>query len=306
MTDNSVLLLIIQIIIPLSIILWFVLKRMNSQVGLLLDVILTVFITGFIIISGRWDIYSIYFQYVIVFIFIIGLLYRIRLFAELDTLPDNDLVSWFLLLGKLIVIVIFGMLNYQIYQGYQFNNDVLNISFPLKNGDYYITEGGNNRILNKYINRKGEHYASDIVKLDFWGMGSQKFNPNSLSDYNIYADTVYSPVDGRIVDVIDTLNNGSPGKKDLNNHLGNYVVIEYLNNLIILSNLKKNSVLVPSDMYVTTGQPIAQVGNTEKGLEPSLHFFAIRGTDVNNITNGYGLPIMTDNDYLIKNSVIHR
>jgi hypothetical protein len=211
-----------------------------------------------------------------------------------------------MVLGKLVVIVILGLLNYQIYQGYQFNNDVLNISFPLKNGDYYITEGGNNRILNKYINRKGEHYASDIVKLNNWGMGARKFNPNSLRDYNIYADTVYSPVDGHIVDVVDTLNSNNPRNNVINKHLGNYVVIEYLNNLIVLSNLKKNSVLVPSGMYVTTGQAIAQVGITGKGLEPALHIFAIQGTDVNNITNGHGIPLMTDNNYLIKNSVINR
>lgn len=54
-----------------------------------------------------------------------------------------------------------------------------------------------------HITYRGAVYAIDIVKLNKYGNRASSVFSRNLTDYEIYADTIYSPCDGRILSTHD-------------------------------------------------------------------------------------------------------
>lgn len=143
------------------------------------------------------------------------------------------------------------------------------LEFPLKNGTYYIT--------NQHDDFQ-EQYAYDITKLDTWGRewNNNFLKPDDLEFYNIFKDTVYSPCNGRVSEVIENCLDHSIGKLDDFKVPSNKIVIQVDNKSIELLHLLNNSVFVNIGDTVTVGQAIALVGNSGMSKYPHLHINAYR------------------------------
>ena len=81
---------------------------------------------------------------------------------------------------------------------------VIELTFPLKGGDYLVVNGGSNININAHLMTldasnprfhayRGQSYGVDIVKLGGWGLRANGLLPPQLSAYNIYGGPIYAP-----------------------------------------------------------------------------------------------------------------
>jgi hypothetical protein len=164
------------------------------------------------------------------------------------------------------------LLNVWIVAGRMTLHKPIQLEFPLKNGTYYILQGGNGGINNFFHSFIPEDkYALDIVKLNSFGNRANGFYPKNLNKYNIFSEPVYSPCNGHVIEVMDTLPDNTPGNVDKMNTYGNYIVIKTAGYRIYLCHLQKNSIQVKTGEIITPHQQIAKVGNSGYTNEPHLH-----------------------------------
>ncbi|MFZ0565464.1 MAG: M23 family metallopeptidase [Chlamydiales bacterium] len=178
----------------------------------------------------------------------------------------------------------------------------INIDFPLKNGDYYIVHGGNSVFTNYHQEVDAQKYALDIVKLNRFGFRCKKLNAQAVDDYNIYGDTIYSPCDGKVIEVVDGYPDLEPSIMDPDHPAGNYLTIEMPSSqtTLLLAHIQKGSFLVKKGDSVSQGQPLCRVGNSGNTGEPHLHIHVIKtGGDL--LFEGEAVPMKFNNRFLVRN-----
>ena len=155
------------------------------------------------------------------------------------------------------------------------NIKTIELSFPLKSGEYYIHQGGVNSVTN-YHRGFWDKYAYDIDKINGWGRTwkNEVFPPDNISLYNIYRDTVYSPCSGTVVEVVEHFKDHGTGKLDDFKDDGNKIVIQKGEYQITLLHLSHNSVLVNEGDFIFEGNPLGLVGNSGRSKIPHLHIHA--------------------------------
>ena len=122
-------------------------------------------------------------------------------------------------------------------------------------------------------------YAIDIIEIGKQGNRATNFLPESLDQYHIFGDAVYSPCSGKVISAVDGLPDNMPPKVDREHTAGNHIVIECKNVQVLLAHLKKGSVKIETGESVKEGQRIGEVGNSGNSDEPHLHIQANRLDD---------------------------
>lgn len=180
------------------------------------------------------------------------------------------------------------------------------LDFPLKDGRYYIVQGGEDITINHHYSIPAQKYALDIVKINQFGFRAKKWIPKKLTDYYIFDSPLYSPMDGTIVEAVDLFNDLIPPETDPDHPGGNYIVIKSKdsNLLIVLAHLKSKSVLVSKGMQVSQGQELARVGNSGNTSEPHLHIHSLLEKTGDSFFNGQGIPMIFDDRFLSRNHVL--
>lgn len=132
------------------------------------------------------------------------------------------------------------------------------------------------------INRNITRYAIDLAPSDTDGKIFKK-SGNTLEDYYGFGQEVFSPANGKVIEVA----NGHPdneinGKlaygffKFINNPKlasGNYIVIDHLNGEVsLLAHLNDGSITVEVGQTVNAGDLIGKIGNSGDSTYPHLHF----------------------------------
>lgn len=181
----------------------------------------------------------------------------------------------------------------------------IDIDFPLKNGDYYILQGGNSLFTNHHREVDAQKYALDILKLNRFGFRCKAWNARALDDYNIYGDVIYSPCDGKVIEIVDSYPDLKPSTMDPEHPAGNYLAIEmpFSQMTVLLAHIQKGSFLVKKGDSVSRGQPLCRVGNSGNTSEPHLHIHVIKtGGDL--LFEGEGVPMKCNNRFLVRNDRI--
>lgn len=133
---------------------------------------------------------------------------------------------------------------------------------PIENATYL---GGREYKTHAYW--PAERYAYDIVK--------EPYNTGSacLSDYGIYGQPVYSPVNGTIVAMNNSDPDIRPNSEQFTSQLGNYVVIkvEKTGTYVLMAHFMKDSIQVEESNFIRVGERIGKVGNSGTSSEPHLH-----------------------------------
>ncbi|MCB1180251.1 MAG: urea transporter, partial [Leptospiraceae bacterium] len=124
----------------------------------------------------------------------------------------------------------------------------------------------------------GKYTHKDLWKesLDFMAIGPndalRKGKSNELSDYFTYQLPVLSPCNGRVVKVVNHLNDNPVGELDTKENWGNLVLLEHTPFLFSqLSHLKKESIMVKEGDYVIAGTKLGLAGNSGRSPEPHIH-----------------------------------
>lgn len=214
--------------------------------------------------------------------------------------------------GKSLNVTLFLFLiflSYQLILIFLPANKVTSVELaPPFKGDWYVFHGGNSALLNHHHFAGSQKFAMDIIIPDDGKLPMERIT--DLQRYKTFGEPMFSPVDGVIVAVKNSLPDQQIGKMDRNNLAGNYIVIKTETNIFILiAHLQSNSVLVEEGDSVRTGQEIAKAGNSGNTTQPHLHIQAMTSADFMD-SNSKPVPIsfkVGDNNprFYKRNDIIH-
>ncbi len=164
-------------------------------------------------------------------------------------------------------------LGYSLYTLYHASNNIMLKNAPLKDWNFVSTGNDGHHV---YENLWG-NFAWDIEKLQNGLTYKAKGEKNS--DYYVWGEDIYSPVDGEVYLVENSLEDYPPEttrKEDLTlRNDGNLVMLKLKGTpfYMVFLHLKKGS--IPSNIKkgykVSAGEKIAQVGNSGRTFLPHLH-----------------------------------
>ena len=144
---------------------------------------------------------------------------------------------------------------------------------PFK-GDWYVFHGGNSALINHHNFSGPQKYAMDIFLPEDGKLPLEQIT--DLQEYETFGQSLYSPVDGVIIAVENSLPDQKIGETDRENLAGNHIIIKTDSDIFLLmAHLQNNSVLVAEGDRVHIGQEIAKIGNSGNTSQPHLHIHAL-------------------------------
>ncbi|MFQ5583955.1 MAG: M23 family metallopeptidase, partial [Calditrichia bacterium] len=212
--------------------------------------------------------------------------------------------EWFAVIVFSGATFLFASLLVFTLMGFSFSGDSVELLFPLKNGNYYIAQGGNSPLINIHHHPQSPlKFAIDISKLYPLGNRAGGIYPDELEKYAIYGDTVYSPCDAMVLQVEDGHPDSPVSEPDTLNFKGNFVKLQCGKVNVYLAHFIAGSIVVQSGDSVIQGQPIARVGNSGFSTEPHLHIHA----EVEDSTAFMGrrpVAILFNGKFLVRNDLL--
>lgn len=187
----------------------------------------------------------------------------------------------------------------------------INLASPLKDGTYYVVNGGYSLLINPHMKTlwrqslsgyRGQSYALDLVRIDRFGLRTEGLWPEDLRRYYIFGEPVYAPCTGGVVQIEDQLPDQTPLQTDPRHPAGNLVRLECGEADVVMAHLMKSSLTVEAGQKVQTGQLIGRVGNSGLSTEPHLHLHAQYRGPTHNFLAGEPMPIRVDGRILVRNS----
>ncbi|NOX36238.1 MAG: peptidoglycan DD-metalloendopeptidase family protein [Calditrichaeota bacterium] len=292
--------IVTHLVIPFSIygVLWR--ARFKTRVDWLFMGLISLCYTVYIYLSGRWDWLGYPLRNVLLLFFAISL---IRSIFQNRAIPFfvPRLPAWnFVYFIQTFVILLFGSLAFFAFQGTQPPPDRVSLAFPLKHGTFYVAQGGNSAILNYHHLSESPRFALDITRLQDWGRRASGIFPGDPTHYYIYGDTVFSPCDGVVFVVQDSLPDLFTNQVDTAHIAGNYVGIRFEQYNVFLAHLQPYSIQVKVGDTVRVGQPLGRVGNSGATSEPVLHIHVEQGSQAD-ILSRPGVPIAFNGRFLVRN-----
>ncbi|MEH7238813.1 M23 family metallopeptidase [Bacillus sp. JJ1562] len=280
----------------LIIMLWKV--NFKSKLEWLLDSLLTAVLFFWIFQSADWSWIGYYLRYLWLILLIVAFIFSWKKARHLPFVTKYTLNQKFSIGIYVVIFLSFGTLNAFIVKGYTVDEKGIELTFPLKDGTYFVAQGGNHVMLNYHQAHPSQEYALDIIKLNTIGTRANGLYPEELRKYKIYEDDLYSPCNGKVVSMQNNSPDLIPPKSDPQNTKGNHVTLlcEHHDATILIAHMQKGSVVVAEGDKVKTGQKLGKVGNSGNTSEPHLHIHAE--------IDGRGVPITFNERFLVKNSLV--
>ena len=146
-------------------------------------------------------------------------------------------------------------------------SDCVILDLPVK-GTWLAGQAGASVITNGHSKNR---YAIDILKL---GPDGRMFKGKEkhVTDFYSYDEPVFAPADGRITQVVDSVQSDLLGNMDKNNSGGNYIIIDIGDEkYVYFGHLKKGSITVEQGQFVEAGALLGHIGNSGYSTHPHLH-----------------------------------
>lgn len=189
------------------------------------------------------------------------------------------------------------------------------VEFPLR-GEWLSPNTPGTKIPSHGTNQLGTRYAYDFIQVDWERTGYPAYRVSlpqyllfgvPLNEYYCWGQEIYAPCDGIVVQAEDGYEERSrtnlfsdlsnayknahyfdPAKDDVQSVAGNYIIIEYGENIYAaLVHLQTGSIQVSVGQSVKKGDVIGRVGHSGNSFAPHLHFQLMDSCD---ITIANGLP----------------
>jgi Peptidase family M23 len=299
------LLIVTHLLIPATFLISLWLSKFPSKLNWALALSTVATYSVHIFLIGRWDWFSYYLRFLLPILFLIAAYQSFVKAKSLPLYPPKRFRNYLDLgISALVTILFLASLKSYIPQGYLVSGESVELSFPLKNGTYYVAHGGDSPAINYHNPNRAQRYALDIVKLNVLGARANWLYPRSLNDYAIFGETLYSPCDGKISSLVNDLPNLAPGEKDEKNLAGNHILLRCKGADILMAHLLSGSITSKVGSSIELGEPIAKIGNSGNTSEPHLHIHARKANTGKSSLDGAGLPISFDDKFLTRNSVI--
>lgn len=294
----SVLMIGVLILLPavLMITLWR--ASFKSRFEWLLEALMVTVFGFFIFQSGNWSWAGYYLRFLLLALLILALVISWKKGRALPFRIKYTNYQKFTLGLNTLLIIVFGVFNVFAITSYTADEAAIELSFPLKDGTYYIAQGGSHTQMNYHHEYLPQQYALDILKINKLGFRAKGLYPKELEKYQIYEDDLYSPCNGKVVEAQNELPDLIPPETDPENATGNHVALSCENTdaIIYLAHMQEGSVTVTEEEAVTVGQKLGKVGNSGNTSEPHLHIHAEK--------DGVGIPIQFNQRFLARNSLV--
>lgn len=189
------------------------------------------------------------------------------------------------------------------------------VEFPLR-GEWLSPNTPGTKIPSHGTNQLGTRYAYDFIQVDWERTGYPAYRVSlpqyllfgvPLNEYYCWGQEIYAPCDGIVVQAEDGYEERSrtnlfsdlsnayknahyfdPAKDDIQSVAGNYIIIEYGENIYAaLVHLQTGSIQVSVGQSVKKGDVVGRVGHSGNSFAPHLHFQLMDSCD---ITTANGLP----------------
>jgi hypothetical protein len=293
--------------LPAALLLYYIFVRFDSKIGLLATTLFSVSIVFFLYLWGQWAIVG---SYYLRYLMIAAILVFIYLFyvknKSINSKEKN--IGFFKklrisIVGIITLYVIFICVKI-LFSNNNYQEDAVSLEFPLIGGEFYISSGGANGLMNNHLRDKPspQQYAIDINKLNNFKSISKNILSKENADHYIYSDTVYCPCTGTIEKIKDQIEDNLLSSMDVSRRdgTGNYIYLKCDDIYVYMLHLKKNSLLVSKGAEVEAGSPLALVGNSGFSQEPHLH---IQASKFNSDSTLVGVPIKFNSRILTKNDL---
>lgn len=190
-------------------------------------------------------------------------------------------------------------LYYYLNQHQRFKNTTINyLQLPFY-GEWVVSQGYNGAITHK---EEWQH-ALDFVVTDET-KHTYKLPGTNITDYYCYGLPVLSPNAGYIVEVIDGIEDNVIGNVNIKQNWGNTIVIKHTEGLYSkIAHLKKDSITVRLNDYVSKGMIIGYCGSSGRSPEPHLHFQVQTTPFIGSKTFSYPIALYirrTDDNYILQ------
>lgn len=236
-------------------------------------------IIAFTFMTSPWAFTSYYLRYVLLGLFAVVVI--VSRFRTRRGGPDSAARNSKNMVPSVLVFLLFAVLDILAIASHYPSGKTLDVTFPLSTGTYYVLQGGNSFVTNPFHALGGSKLAIDIVKLNSHGNRADGIAPRALSAYEIFGEKLYSPCQGGITNVRDSLPDNPPGNPDTEHPEGNHIVLKCAGADILMAHLRQGSIKVAAGEVVSLGQPLAEIGNSGNTLEPHLHLGATKdGTEI--------------------------
>ena len=280
----------------------------GNDLFLILSITQTVLLILFF--SGYWEFFGLTFRLIYcacIEAILIGIL-----LLKIPGRVSTEFIGFFTILLAIIQIFLIYVLIKIFVAIFRKEKNRLEIEFPFNTGKYLITDGGNSkisRIMNYHfhsaIHKKNKTnysmmFATDIVRLDGKNKG---FMPRNNESYPIFENTVISPIQGRIVRVVNDIDDNIPYCGNYPYNTGNTIVIQRDDLYLLLGHLRKGSIRVSVGDLVNENDQLALAGNSGYSERPHLHFQLIQSSTANYWT-GRGISMQFRTKNLFKNRVV--
>ncbi len=243
--------------------LWLLL-RSRSVVGLLLPVAMAVFIY----LYGAWVFLSVYGRYVFAGAFVLALAISL---LKRKWLPSGKRAVPSILLAALFTII--DVLYFTGTTGKPYGT--INLQMPFKHGKYFVFQGGRGLPTNVFHSTgRKTLFAMDIIKLNKSGGRGNNIFSKTLTDYEIFGDTIYSPCAGVISKMMDDNPDNIPPTRRRGPTNLNGVLLETDSAYIFMGHMQYKKVFVHEGDSVAVGQSLGLAGNSGMSIEPHLHIQA--------------------------------
>lgn len=190
---------------------------------------------------------------------------------------------------------------------YHRDNNIITVDFPLR-GIWIAPNTPGTKVPSHGTSSFGESYAIDFVMIRDNDIFKKPYGESfirylfqglALSDFYGWGQTIYSPIDGEVVSVVDSIEERNPVRilndianmvKVTKNYIqnndspekvaGNYILIQHSTDLyVLLAHLKKGSIIVKSGQKIHTNQPLGQLGHSGNSTMPHLHMQFMNSKD---------------------------
>ena len=302
----------LAIFIPLAVALWF--YRPAYKLIAYLLILVYAAASFFFVMTVNWAIVNYYLRFLNVPIVLALLIHHAVIEQRRPFFPPRQRGA---LIGVLAALIILAPLVYVDmlvlrsfdYESY-YKEDATLVLFPLREGMYVVTNGGNglNGLgMNNHVkslfgqpdpSKSNLIYAADMMKTTIRGSISDGILPSDYRKYEIFNERVYSPCRGQVFYVEDGHPDVQVGAET--SEMGNYVVLKCFEWYMTLTNFRQGSFYVKAGDPIGVGQVIGLVGNSAAPAIPHLHMHVTR--DVPD-ASGPAVPILFELRFSGRNAV---
>jgi murein DD-endopeptidase MepM/ murein hydrolase activator NlpD len=160
--------------------------------------------------------------------------------------------------------------------------DVPVLDAPVRGGRWFVTNGfANDTDHRRFFMAHGEilipqRFGADFLKLEEDG-GNATNDGATLADFHSYDEPLYAVADGKVVSVVDHLEDNGPGADPgvltWDEVAGNHVVLQIgPSTYALYAHIRMGALFVELGEEVERGQLIGAIGNSGNVSAPHLHF----------------------------------